>query len=228
MGSVRRAVRVLPGGAPAPARRQPPIQAGYEHFRLERQGALVSRKTLEYYDGMALPFLRWLEAEDVRRFDALDVSHVRLYRAQLAARVGRHGRQLQPKTILESHRAILTFLRWARREGYRIDDRILDLAPPRVPEKEPTVYHIAQVRRLLAACKPEVPTEELVVRLLIGSGLRRAEVCGLALVGPDGLSDVMTESLGRCGFQSNPITRSDSKRSPIPMNPITLEGGSRG
>lgn len=31
---------------PAP---QPPLGAGYEHFRLDRQGMLVSPKTLEYY-----------------------------------------------------------------------------------------------------------------------------------------------------------------------------------
>ncbi len=116
MPGVRRAVRVLPGGVPSPARRQPPLGAGYEHFRLERQGALLSPKTLEYYDGMVLPFLKWLDAEGVHRFDHLDVSHVRLYRAQLAARPGRWGRTLAPKTLLESHRAILCFLRWARRE----------------------------------------------------------------------------------------------------------------
>ena len=34
------------------------------------------------------------------------------------------------------------------------------------------------------------------VRILVGSGLRREELCGLAVVGPDGLSDVMTDSLG--------------------------------
>jgi hypothetical protein len=46
-------------------RGRPPIRAGYEHFRLEREGALVSRKTLEYYDGMILPFLDWLDGEGV-------------------------------------------------------------------------------------------------------------------------------------------------------------------
>jgi integrase len=66
-----------------------------------------------------------------------------------------------------------------------------------VPDKEPTVYHIAQVRKVLAACNAAVPTEDLVVRILVGSGLRRAEICGLAVLGPDGLSDVMTDSLGR-------------------------------
>jgi hypothetical protein len=31
------------------------ILAAYEHFRLDRQGMLVSPKTLDYYDGMVLP-----------------------------------------------------------------------------------------------------------------------------------------------------------------------------
>jgi integrase len=75
--------------------------------------------------------------------------------------------------------------------------RILDLTAPRVPDKEPTVYHIAQIHQILAACNPGVPTEDLVVRILVGSGLRRAEICGLAVSCPDGLSDVMTDSLGR-------------------------------
>jgi site-specific recombinase XerC len=118
MADVRLAIRVLPGGVSSPARRQPPLAAGYEHFRLERQGALLSAKTLDYYDGMVLPFLKWVDAEGVQRFDHLDVSHVRLYRAQLAVRPGLWGRTLAAKTLLESHRAILCFLRWARRESF--------------------------------------------------------------------------------------------------------------
>jgi site-specific recombinase XerD len=112
----------------------------------------VSRKTLEYYDLMVLPFLTWLDGEGVQRFEHLDVAHARQYRARLASARGRHGRPLQPKTLLESQRAIGAFLRWAGREGYRFDGRILELKVPRVPEKEPTVYRIAQVQRVLAAC----------------------------------------------------------------------------
>jgi len=77
-----------------------------------------------------------------------------------------------------------------------VDGRVLELTAPRVPDQEPTVYHIAQLKRILAACNPSVPTEDMVVRILVGSGLRREELCGLAVVGPDGLSDVMTDSLG--------------------------------
>jgi hypothetical protein len=181
-GVMPRAVRGRSTTASRPARRrQPPIRAAYEHFRLERQGALVSPTTLDFYDAMVLPFLTWLDAEGVERFDHLAVDHARLYRARLASAPGRHGRPLQPDTLHDSHRAIGTFLRWASKEGYRIDGRIFELAAPRVPDKEPSVYHIAQLRRILAACNPEVPSEDLMVRLLVGSGIRRAEVCGLAV-----------------------------------------------
>jgi hypothetical protein len=50
MHRVNQAVSVLPGGVPSPTRRQPPILAAYEHVRLDRQGMLVSPRTLEYYD----------------------------------------------------------------------------------------------------------------------------------------------------------------------------------
>ena len=140
MGAVKHPVRVVSDrGFEVPVRRQPPLVVGYEHFRLERQGALLSPKTLIYYDETVLPFLRWLEAEGVRRFDEVDVGRVRIFRAHLAARVGKYGRPLAPKTILEYHRAIVCFLRWARREGYAVDSRILELTAPRVPDKEPEV-----------------------------------------------------------------------------------------
>jgi integrase len=70
-------------------------------------------------------------------------------------------------------------------------------ARPRVPKKEPTNYHIAQVREILAKCNPRLPQEDLVVRLLVGSGLRVSEACGLSLVGPDGMSDLMLDSMQR-------------------------------
>jgi site-specific recombinase XerC len=66
-----------------------------------------------------------------------------------------------------------------------------------VPLKEATVFHIAQLRDVLAACNPERPQEELIVRLLVGSGVRAAELCGLAVRGPDGLPDLMLDSLDR-------------------------------
>jgi len=88
----------------------------------------------------------------------------------------------------------LGFIGW---EGYEFDPRVLELPRPKVPRPEADVYHMTQLRAVLAACNPRVPQEELSVRILVGSGLRASELCGLALVGPDGLSDIMLDSLAR-------------------------------
>jgi hypothetical protein len=98
MGVVKHSVRVVDGGGYAvPVRRQPPLVVGYEHFRLDRQGQLLSPKTLIYYDETVLPFLRWLDAEGVRRFDEVDVGRVRTFRAHLAARVGKYAGRWRPR-----------------------------------------------------------------------------------------------------------------------------------
>ncbi|HEY4026579.1 MAG TPA: tyrosine-type recombinase/integrase [Candidatus Dormibacteraeota bacterium] len=193
-------MRVLKGGAAAStARARSGVEAAYDHFRLERQGNLATSATLAHYDYMVAPFLRWLEAEhpDIRRVDDLDVNVVRRYRASLAAGRRRDGKPLAPRTIFDSHRVLMTFFRWARVEGYQVDPRILELKRPKVPEQEATVYHIAQVRQIIAACNPKLPQEELAVRILVGAGLRESELCGLAIMGTDGLPDLMLDSVQR-------------------------------
>jgi integrase/recombinase XerD len=175
------------------------LGAAYEHFRLERQGELVSPATLENYDYLVQPFFRWLvrEQPQVRRFEDLHVGVVRAYRAALSVSQRRDGRPFAAHTIFDTHRVLLTFFRWARAEGYAVDPRIIELKRPRVPDQEPTVFHINQVREILAACNPHLPQEELAVRILLGSGVRESELCGLASIGPDGLPDLMLDSVER-------------------------------
>src|ERR1700730_5635685 len=177
-------MRLLQGGLEPVGRSA--LEAAYDHFRLELQGNLVSRATLEHYDYMARPFLYWLAREQPqgRSFEQLSLVVLRTYRAELAEQRRRDGRPLQPRTLLDSHRVLMTFLRWARAEGYAVDPRLLELKRPKVPIKEATVYHIAQLQQILTACNPQLPQEALAVRLLVGSGVRVSELCGLALVAP--------------------------------------------
>jgi integrase len=180
-------MRVIHGSAEP--RRRSAIQAAYDEFRLDRQGELVSPRTLEYYDDRIGQFLAWLAEErpEVRRMQDLDVGVVREYRAYLSGRLTPSGRPIRPKTVAESHTALMTFLKWAKAEGYEVEPRALEFKRPRVPAQEPTVYHIAQLRDVLKACDPARPEEALAVRILIGSGVRESELCGLAVAGPDGL-----------------------------------------
>ena len=186
----------------APARhevggRRSQIEAAYDHFRIDRQSSLVSPSTLRFYDHMARPFLAWLREETCLDFEELTVDHVRRFRVYQSQRPGKHGQAMAARTIHGYHRGTSTFLRWAALEGYPVDGRILLLKPPRVPQSEPDVFHLAQLRKILAACNPEVPQEELAVRIAVGSGLRISEICGLCIEGPDGLPDLMLDSLDR-------------------------------
>ncbi|HZU17847.1 MAG TPA: hypothetical protein VFD01_14755 [Candidatus Dormibacteraeota bacterium] len=197
MSPMRSQLTVLSGGAVRAAPPRSQLETAYQHFRLEREGNLASASTLGNDDALLKPFLAWAQARGLRRFSDLDIGTMRVYRAQEAVRIGKHGRKLRPHTVLDSHRALLTFLRWARAEGYELDPRLLELKRPKVPRPEATVYHMSQLRAILAACNPRTPQEELAVRILVGAGLRASERCGLALVAPDGLSDVMTDSMAR-------------------------------
>jgi CTP:molybdopterin cytidylyltransferase MocA len=111
-------VTVLPGGA-APA--SPPrtqLRIAYEHFRLERQGDLVSEKTLETHETHVEPFLAWVGESACAASPISTSARSGATRAREATRIGKHGRQLRPHTVLDSHKALLTFLRWCRTEGY--------------------------------------------------------------------------------------------------------------
>ena len=55
MASVKGSLRVVDGGG-APTRKSP-LEAGYEHFRLDRMGNRASPNTLVHYDYMIRPFL---------------------------------------------------------------------------------------------------------------------------------------------------------------------------
>lgn len=79
------AVRVIQGTAARS--RQSAIEAAYDHFRVDRQGNLVSANTLDHYHYLVSPFFDWLREvrPDVERFEDLDVNVVRDYRLALTS-----------------------------------------------------------------------------------------------------------------------------------------------
>ena len=190
-------MRVIHGGEQGP--RRTALEDAYDHFRLERQGNRVSPKTLKAYDYHLGLFFAWLHRERpaIRRFPDLAVDDLRAFRAEQATRISYHGRPLEPETLQSSHGHLRAFLRWADDEGYPVDPKMLRLPRIRVPAKEPTIFHIAQLRKVLAACNETIPTQELSVRILVGSGLRVSELVGLCALAPDGLSDLMLDSMDR-------------------------------
>jgi hypothetical protein len=99
----------MSGGAAAPLPLAPSSRPLTGTSDWSGRGNLLSANTLENYDALVTPFLAGTGACGVRRFSDLDIGTVRTYRGQEATRTGKHGRRLRPHTVLDSHRALLTF-----------------------------------------------------------------------------------------------------------------------
>ena len=175
------------------------VRDAIELFILERRADKKQPSTIRYYRQQLGLFCAWLTQQDVPGDGPEDVTKALIlaYRLHLQERGHTRlvGQPLQHTTLVASQRAVRTFFAWAEEEGYVIDGRILKLRKTRVPQKDATVYTLAQMDAILAACAS--PTEELAIRLLVGTGVRLSEAVGVCLRGPDGLPDLETDNLGR-------------------------------
>ncbi len=170
-----------------------------ELFILERRADKKQPSTIRYYRQQLGLFRAWLTQQDVPGDGPEDVTKALIlaYRLHLQERGHTRlvGQPLQHTTLVASQRAVRTFFAWAEEEGYVIDGRILKLRKTRVPQKDATVYTLAQMDAILAACAS--PTEELAIRFVGWNGVRLSEAVGVCLRGPDGLPDLETDNLGR-------------------------------
>lgn len=190
-------IRDLLAAVPAESR----ILGAHDLFLLEREARDLSPATMAFYENTLGEFVGWLAVAypGLTELEEVTKEHVNAYRIYLRDRPVRRrcarGDTLSKDSLVGSQRAMRTFFGWARDEGYEIDDRILALKKTRLPQQEADVYHINQVRGMLAASAYE--TERVTVRLLVGTGARLSEVGGISTRAEDGLPDLMTDSMDR-------------------------------
>lgn len=87
-----------------------------------------------------------------------------------------------PATVSVYHRSLQPFWKWAIEEGFVTESPMRHVARPIVPEKPAPVLSDDQLRALLKACEGrgfEDVRDTAIVRLMIDTGCRRAEVAGL-------------------------------------------------
>jgi site-specific recombinase XerD len=113
--------------------------------------------------------------------------HVEAYLADLAGRVG-------PATVAKHYRSLQQLFRWLVDDGEIARSPFERMRPPAVPEQPVPVLTGAEVDRLLAACRGntfENRRDRAMIELLVDTGLRAGELCGLTL----GDLDFDTDSL---------------------------------
>lgn len=108
--------------------------------------------------------------------DRIDRQHVESFLADLAEQ----GKA--PATVNKRYMALRVFWSWAVEEGEIPESPMAKMKPPPIPEKPVPVVDDDSLRKLLKACEGTEFTERrdaAMLRLLIDTGIRRAELAGL-------------------------------------------------
>jgi site-specific recombinase XerD len=94
-----------------------------------------------------------------------------------------------PATAHNRFRGCQAFFRWCLDEGEVRTSPMERMKPPRLPEAPVPVLRDPELRKLLAACARDRSftgkRDEAILRCLLDSGIRRAELLGLALADVD-------------------------------------------
>ena len=142
------------------------------HLAAENKGV----RTIQTYTEAVRQFGEYVESQGMPT-DPTQATreHVEAFIADLLTR---H----KPATAANRYRALQTFFRWLVDEGEMPVSPMLKMKPPAVPETSPDVLSNSQIDKLLKECAGttfEDRRDNAFIRLLLDSGMRRAELAGL-------------------------------------------------
>lgn len=154
----------------------------WESFDRELQAIGRSHKTRETYQRSGERFARWLVSHD-RPADPATVTRddVVRYFAELRA-------EMMPAGVRLHWAALARFLGWLVTEGELERSPLLGLQRPVVDEPPPAILGDEDVSALLHACQGREfldRRDAALIRFLVDTGARRAELLGLDLVDVD-------------------------------------------
>lgn len=135
-------------------------------------------KTISGYTESVEGFRAWLRANDgPAELAGITADDVRGYIGDLVA-------TRKPATASNRHRALQQFFKWLAEEGEIDADPMRQLRPPTVPEQPVPLVPEATLRQLLrdtAGKTFEQRRDHAILRILVDTGMRRAELVGLTL-----------------------------------------------
>jgi site-specific recombinase XerD len=145
------------------------------HLRAENK----SPSTVETYGKAIGQFAAFAAAQGMPvNVAAIRREHVETFLVDL------QERGMRPATVSQRYRSLQQFFKWLGDEGEVRVSPMANMKPPAVPEEPPAVITEDQLRALLAAVAGQTFDERrdaAVIRLLLDTGIRRAEITGIRL-----------------------------------------------
>lgn len=156
----------------------PAFETLIRSFERSLRAANKSPKTIETYLEALRPFAAFLAErqfpQDVAR---LRREHVEAFMTYLLER-------WKPATANNRYRALQQFFRWCVEEGEIKISPMAKMTPPKIPEELPAVLTNEQLKKLLRTCEGKDfrdRRDTAIIRLLLDTGMRLAEITGLKL-----------------------------------------------
>lgn len=179
--------RSLAASLPPEAGPGQPIPEDYrvlaESFRRSLLAGNKAEKTIRTYMDAVGQFGGFLATQGMPQVVAhLRREHVEAFITTLLETGGAGGRPVKPATASVRFRALQQFFKWAVDEGEITVSPMARMRPPIVPEEPPPILDEKALTRLLHACEGrgfEERRDMAIVRLLLDTGMRRAECGGL-------------------------------------------------
>jgi len=106
-----------------------------------------------------------------------------------------------PATANNRYRGLQAYFKWLLEEGEISQSPMSNMQPPKIPEKSPPVISEADIGRLFKTCDGKTFADRrdtAIIRLLLDTGLRRAELANLHLDDLD-LDRQLLEVVGKGG-----------------------------
>ena len=150
----------------------------------------LSPGTIRYYRDKLGKFHRWCEEAGVPLDPGQhDAQHLRLFLRYLQSDVrwdGAHSssqRKMTAGGIDAYYRALRRFYNWCIEQGFASVSPLAKVKGPRVTDDQPDPFTVEEVRRLFAAVDamggPFLLRNRAIMAVLLDSGLRVSELCGL-------------------------------------------------
>lgn len=141
-----------------------------------------SARTIETYREAARYLGEYLQAQGMpQRPDRIRREHVESFMIDQLTR-------FSAGTAHNRYRGLQQFFRWLLEEGELKASPMANMAPPQLPEKAPPVLTDTEISALLKVCGGRdflARRDTALIRVLLDTGLRRAELAGLKLTDMD-------------------------------------------
>ena len=151
------------------------ILESYQDFILSRKAALLSPKTIEFYERTVGELISFLIKREVFQPEGITSALIRGYFSSVAER------GVASATVHAHARGTRAFLRFLKEERYI--SAPINIKMPRVEQKKMRVLSPEELKQILKVCKK--PRDKTLILFLVDSGMRRSEARNLNWVHVD-------------------------------------------